>query len=238
MKVKSLKRLITRRVRNFEIGESLTISDVNVCDLLKQGCEIRASHISRSCKINFPVHLSPNCEIKELVKIGKFTCVNQNTVIYPHTIIGSYCSIGRDVQVGLAQHPTDWLSSHSFQYNSDKFPNLKEYKDFLRSEKHQYHSPVVIGSDVWIGHGALVLEGVNIETGAIIGAGSVVTKDIPPYAIVGGVPAKIIKYRFDENTISRLLNTKWWEKNPNDLNGVPFHNISEALEILENEKLS
>lgn len=71
---------------------------------------------------------------------------------------------------------------------------------------------VVIGSDVWIGARAAILEGVTIGDGAVVAAGAVATKDVPPYAIVGGVPAKIIKYRFDEETIKKLLELKWWDK--------------------------
>ena len=92
---------------------------------------------------------------------------------------------------------------------------------------------ITIGNDVWIGDGAFIKNGVTIGDGAIIGARAVVTKDIPPYAIVVGVPAKILKYRFSEQIIDRLLNTKWWNLDDSIIKKLPYYDIDKCLKILE-----
>ncbi|WP_285855697.1 CatB-related O-acetyltransferase [Paenibacillus camelliae] len=136
-------------------------------------------------------------------KLGKHTYTGQNTVIM-HTQIGSFTSISWGVSVGAAEHDFTRVTSHTFLYNTyDGLNNDKVYYDrFLEETK--------IGNDVWIGCNSTVLRGVTIGDGAVIGANTIVTKDVPPYAVVVGNPGKIIKYRFDEETISRLLNLQWW----------------------------
>ncbi len=109
--------------------------------------------------------------------------------------IGKFCSISDDVTIFLGgEHETNTSSCYPF--------TLKN---------HQTKGNVTIGNDVWIGQYSTILSGVNIGDGAIIGANSLVTKDVPPYAVVGGNPAKLIKYRFDEETIEKLLELKWWD---------------------------
>lgn len=109
--------------------------------------------------------------------------------------IGNYCSIARDVTFLMAgEHHTEKLSTYPF------LTKIGEGKDESYSK-----GPILIGDDVWIGHGALILSGVEIGQGAVVAAGSVVTKDVPPYAVVGGVPAKIIKYRFEADMIEKML---------------------------------
>ncbi|WP_330848010.1 CatB-related O-acetyltransferase [Acinetobacter sp. ME22] len=190
--------------------------------------------IHPSVMICCPVHFSPRIQIKNDVRIDKFTFINWDTVVYPNVYIGSYCSIGRGVQIGLAHHPINWLSTHAFQYNSAWFPNIESYCS-LKKNKHEEHFLTNIGADVWIGNNALISSGISIGIGAIVGAGAVVVKDVPPYAIVGGVPAKIIKYRFSEDIIDRLLKSKWWLKNIDQLDKLPYDNINQVLDLLENK---
>lgn len=154
------------------------------------------------------------------VKMGRRTYMNDGT-IRSGVEIGRYCSIGRRCAIGAFKHPLSWLSTHPIQgFLSPKavFPPTK---------------PTKIGNDVWIGDNTIVLDGVTVKDGAVLGAGSVVTRDVAPYAIVGGVPARLIRMRFDPETIERLLAVAWWNHDEEMLKGLPFHDIAAALEALE-----
>ena len=131
-----------------------------------------------------------------------------------NTVIGRYTCIANEVMTVAGNHPLSFASVHpAFYSTTQKLSYVKQNKfdDFHYLDSQQKIS-VVIGNDVWIGARATILEGITIGDGAIVAAGAIVTKDVPPYAIVGGVPARIIKYRFDEETIQKLLKLKWWEK--------------------------
>lgn len=138
--------------------------------------------------------------------------------------IGEYCSIAFDVVIFVGRqgrHATDTLTTYPLSMIVD--PQLRKESNptgHIRqpgSNIFGKNLDVIIGNDVWIGAKSTILAGVQIGTGAVIGSGSVVTKDVPPYAIVGGVPAKVIKYRHDEQTIDRLLKSDWWKLTPDEL---------------------
>ncbi|MEC8567809.1 MAG: CatB-related O-acetyltransferase [Pseudomonadota bacterium] len=152
--------------------------------------------------------------------------------------VGRYCSIAPGLNAGDGNHPTDWLSTHPFQYGmSDVFKQWSEKKDFDFLSIKPSAKAVHIGHDVWIGSGVQIMPKVTIGHGAVVAAGSVVTKDVPPYAIVGGVPARVIKYRFPQEIIQRLLEIEWWDYEADSLLGVRFDNIEEAiLDLLERKK--
>jgi len=119
-------------------------------------------------------------------------------------MIGKYCSIATNVIIFLgSEHRTEWISTYPFPFLWDKAKSIKGHP----STK----GDVVIGNDVWIGFGATILSGVTIGDGAAIGACSLVIRDVPPYAIVAGNPAQVIRYRFDVETIQKLLKIKWWD---------------------------
>ena len=131
--------------------------------------------------------------------------------------IGKYCSIGRNVSIFLgSEHRIDWVSTYPFPFLWKEARSIPGHP----STK----GDVVIGNDVWIGFGVTILSGVTVGDGAAIGACSVVIKDVSPYAIIGGNPAQVIRYRFDEETIQNLLQIKWWNW-PDEKVGKNIHLI-------------
>ena len=155
-----------------------------------------------------------------------------------NTVIGKFCSIAEGVCIGPSFHPTSRISTHPFTYLCDeerKYGEIVTPTDKVRP--YNGCKAVTIGNDVWIGRNAIVMDGVTVGTGAVIGAAAVVTIDVPPYAIVAGVPAKIIRYRFPPETVSRLLESRWWDY-PFDfiLNELDFEDVQRSLDILESNR--
>lgn len=138
--------------------------------------------------------------------LGAYSYVQSSSVVC-NANIGKFCSIASNVNIGLPQHSISSVSSHPIFY----LENTPLPKKFCNEDIFLTNRKTVIGHDVWIGQNAIVMAGVNVGVGAVIGAGAVVTKDVPAYAVVGGVPAKLIKYRFDEKMRSDLLHTEWWD---------------------------
>lgn len=133
--------------------------------------------------------------------------------------IGAFCSISDHVFIGGAEHPMDWVStSPVFQNVRHSGPSKRFAKfDLPKSKK------TIIGNDVWIGHGVTIKQGVLIGDGAVIGSNALVTKNIPPYAVVGGVPATLIRYRFPQEVIDRLEEIQWWN--------LPDEKITEVVDL-------
>ena len=135
------------------------------------------------------------------IGIGDYTYINGGHVY--RSRIGKYCSIGFGVSIGPGEHHVHRITT---------FPISS--RTFYRYDAGEFVDKglTVVGNDVWIGNHATILQGIKIGDGAVIAAGAVVTKDVPPYAIMAGVPAKIIRYRFDEKIIEKLLKLEWWNK--------------------------
>lgn len=133
--------------------------------------------------------------------ICEYTSIGRNSRVI-NAQIGKFCSISWNCTIGATMHPYNTITTNAFPYVPEmgKFVNERKQKIVMTTVKN----------DVWIGCNSVILPGVTIENGAIIGAGAVVTKNVPPYAIVAGVPAKIIGYRFNDEIINRLMNLKWW----------------------------
>lgn len=161
--------------------------------------------------------------------VGLYSYVEKGSWIY-RTKIGRFCSIGSDVAIGLAQHPVDsFISSHPFFYEK-RFGQVVDNLYDTRHVTDKYD--VVIGNDVWIGRGVSIMGGVTVGDGAILGAGAVVTKNVEAYEVVGGVPAKHIRYRFDDKVIDKLQNIEWWNWPIQEIKDKvsEFHDVNKFVE--------
>lgn len=154
--------------------------------------------------------------------------------------IGRYCSVAKKVEVIFGKHPTSNFVSTNPAFYSISTQNGLNFSDSNLFDEYDYVDRdekyfVEIGNDVWIGYGAIIMAGVKIGDGAVIAAGAVVTKNIDPYAIVGGVPAKTIRYRFNTEDVQWLLDIKWWEKDVDWLNKYAkyFDDVKKLRNILE-----
>jgi acetyltransferase-like isoleucine patch superfamily enzyme len=184
-------------------------------------------------KVNGPLFLDCNAQLGPETTIGKYCSLGRDTYVARSTI-GSFCPTGARVAINPFNHPRDWLSTHEFQYRGDSYGWVAEYRDLARLERSaDMFTTVMIGSDVWTGHNACIMGGVRIGHGAIVAAGSVVTADVPAYAVVAGVPATVKRLRFGEKIIERLLRARWWEFELSHLSGLPFRDVERCLDRIE-----
>lgn len=166
------------------------------------------------------------------VFVGAYTYMNDGGYITDGTFLGRYCSIGRRVSIGAGMHRLNTLSTYPLSHHTKSTPYSKTDK-LYRSPKTTLEHMTIIENDVWIGDGAVILKGVRIGTGSVIGANSVVTKDVPPYSIVGGVPAKLLRMRYEQEISTPLLDTEWWEIRKETLENFPLLNIYQFIESIK-----
>lgn len=150
-----------------------------------------------------------------------------------HADIGSFVSIANGVVIGGGRHPMEWVGMSPVFYEGRDSVNAK-FSTHARAPVQR----VRVGHDVWIGRSAIVLPGVEIGNGAVVGAGAVVTKDVAPYAVVAGNPARLLRYRFSEPTVARLAATAWWDRDDEALErlGPWFNDVEGFLEVAEKGK--
>lgn len=205
-KIKTLVRILLRPFRR---------------DLNWYGLENRIvnSTIDSKAKLKSTYHILDS-------SVGRYTYVGMNALINK-TKIGAFCSIGNNFTSGLGIHPTNGISTSPMFYST-----LKQNGTTLSlNNKIEEFEDVYLGNDVFVGENVTILSGVKVGNGAVIGAGAVVTKDVPAYAIVGGVPAQLIRYRFLQEQIDAFERIQWWNFEDNQLKNVErmFDDVDEFI---------
>jgi phosphonate metabolism protein (transferase hexapeptide repeat family) len=168
---------------------------------------IHPTAMLRDCALGQWTEIGPHTHMAE-TSFGDYSyCAGENQIIYAQ--IGRFCSIASHVRMNPGNHPMERVTQHHMTYRRAQY-GFAAHDDagfFAWRRAHR----CVVGHDVWIGHGAIILPGVTIATGAVVGAGAVVTRDVEPYTIVGGTPARLIRRRFPEPIAERLLRSAWWD---------------------------
>lgn len=195
------------RVSDSKIGDNVLISE---------GAKIKVSVLGNNVKIY-------DHTVVVFSRIGNNSYLSRNTSVHKLTM-GKYCSVGQDVLIGIGIHPTNYLSTSPIFYAVTKYNTFQTYSNIQFFEEYK---EVVIGNDVWIGTRVMILDGVTIGNGAIVAANSVVTKNVEPYSIVGGTPAKHIKYRFSAQKINEIQDMNWWD--------WPEEKIKESIDLFQKE---
>lgn len=190
----------------------------------RKGTRINQLAIIKWTKLEENVGIRAFCKV-ERCTIGKCTYLGSLVAAYDAEI-GRFCSIARECYIGGASHPLDRVSSSVCFYSKQNDTGV-----YYNENDYAWNNHTIIGNDVWLGARAIIKSGVTIADGAVIGAGAVVTKNVGPYEIWAGNPAKLIRKRFDEVTIKKLLNIKWWNWDDERLSkyGKNFTDVNEFL---------
>lgn len=219
---------VAREKYAYNVGRIVTLKYLLMGVAYGSNTTILASRVGTFCRFGYDNLISNSI-------IGDYTYTASNTKIM-NSAIGKFCSISWNVSIGSYEHPINRISTHGFwyqrKYNFIKRINNSHIKSNIETKSSN------IGNDVWIGCNVFIKAGVKVGNGAVIGANSAVTRDVPAYAIVAGNPAKIIRYRFSEDGITRLEAIRWWEW-PDDKirREIPLFlkDISDATDIMSVE---
>ena len=206
---------------------------------IDSNCRLKAGEIIRIPSGGFMEEYSTVHQGDSICQMGSFSYSN---AIIPRLDIqmGRYCSVALGLNFIAAKHPLDTISTSPFIYEPKFFKDAalkwidKDYTYTLRDQLVPPPPPTIFENDVYVCTNALLKPGIRLHTGCVVAQNAIVTKDVPPYAIVGGSPARVLKYRFDEPTIKRLLELKWWEYHFADFDGINAkQDINHYLDQLE-----
>lgn len=187
----TLQYIYSKFIKKYLRGKSILNSDIHRTAVINSGCNVVNS------------------------SMGKYSYIGYDCIMV-NCNLGAYCSVANEVIIGGAEHPMDWVSTSPVFQNVRHSGPTKRYAKFnLPAMK-----TTTIGNDVWIGNRAILKQGITIGNGAVIGAGAVVTKDVEPYSIVVGCPAKHIRYRFDESLCNQLQESAWWNLSDQELSNI------------------
>ena len=161
----------------------------------------REAQIGRRCEILSHTRI-------EYASLGDYSYLGENCEV-ADAVIGKFTAIANSVRIGAPNHPMGRPSQHRFTYVPEYYEaSASRDRDFFADRRGDR---VIVGNDVWVGHAAILLPGVNVGDGAVIAAGAVVSRDVAPYTIVGGVPARPIRKRFDDSVAASLHRIAWWD---------------------------
>ena len=194
-------------VTESKLAPGCVISDGAGVTASRLGVNVTVKQAARLTRATNGAHtlVGPRTELTD-VTVGGYSYFAGHATVRG-AMLGRFCSVGRELLCGLGEHPTDRVSTSGVFYSTAAPCGVT----FATRDTAVEHAPVTVGSDVWIGARVFLRDGVTVGHGAIVAAGAAVAADVPAYAIVGGTPARVIRYRFDEATIERLLATAWWD---------------------------
>ena len=203
----------------------------------------------KDCILESPIRFF-HTPIIEAKRIGAFATIGDHSMLRHINTIGRFSMIAQHVSTGIGVHSAEMLSPHPMfgRWDRDWHDNHhhlyddKDWSDELQKQNKKKiaakNARINIGNDCWVGFKSIIMRGVTLGDGCVVAAGSVVTKDVPPYAIVGGVPARIIKYRFSPETVEKLVSIKWWEYDLEILKNIEIWDIENSIDELLKRKES
>lgn len=223
--------MISEKLQIFQKQGVFPVQEISRADLY--GIGVSWSNYLGLCLFENHVSISsPVISRAQRTFVGAYSYVNDGGYIRSNVFVGRYCSIGRRVTIGAGSHSLLSVSTSPLLRCRASRPYTDGESERLGNK---IKAPVftVLMNDVWVGDGAVIVPGVTVGTGAVIGANAVVVADVAPYSIVGGVPARLIRYRFPDEVINDLLNSCWWELSSDQLALLPMGNVFEFLEHLD-----